>query len=297
MTVTRGLTMLGRLRTVLEMIKFSHTVFALPFALAGAWLAARGMPPIGDLGLILLCAVTARCAAMGFNRLADRELDARNPRTETRALPARQLTPGFVRGFVLGNVACFLLGAYLLNALCFYLSPVVLAVLLGYSYLKRVTVAVHLVLGLALGLAPMGAWLAVRGAFDADLVVPLLLGGLVLTWVSAFDIVYACQDVTVDRREGLHSVPARYGIARALWIARGLHVLTALFCVAFGWVAGLSWCYVVGAAIMLSLLVYQHLIVRADDLSRVNVAFFSVNGWVGILFFLATACDLGVAST
>ncbi len=288
-----GATFIARIRTVLEMIKFSHSIFSIPFALCGAWLAARGVPELLDLVWIVLCAVTARSAAMGANRLVDRKIDARNPRTSGRALPAGLLQPRFVLVFVVANAALFLLFAGLLNELCFWLSPLVLAILIAYSWFKRFTQWAHLMLGLALGLAPMGAWLAVRGQLDGEIGIPLLLGALVLTWVSGFDIIYSCQDVDCDRRDRLHSVPARWGIRGALWISTGLHGLTALLCILVGVAAGLSLVYAGGAALMIALLVYQHWIVRPDDLSRVNMAFFTANGWAGLMFFAATAVDLG----
>lgn len=286
--------LLGRVRTVGEMIKFSHTVFALPFALSSAWLAAGGLPRPRTLGLIVLCAVAARSAAMGFNRWADREIDARNPRTASRALPAGLVSPGFVLGFVGVCSALFLLGAALLGPVCLALAPLVLVVLFGYSYAKRFTAAAHFVLGLALALAPLGAWVAVRGDLEGSLLLPLLLGALVMLWVAGFDVIYACQDEGFDRRAGLHALPARLGVARALWGARLLHLLAAAVALVVARVSGLGWLHAAGCGSFVALLAAQHRLVRAGDLRRVDVAFFTLNGWASAIYFAATALDLAL---
>lgn len=280
------------LRRYLSLVKFSHSVFALPFALMGAWLAAGGPPAPRVLVLVVLAAVAARTAAMGFNRLVDRRIDAANPRTASRELPAGEVSPAGAATLVVVSSAAFVGVAFALNPLCGWISPGVLAVLLGYSYAKRFTSLVHLWLGLALGLAPPGAWLAVTGSFDGDLAVPLLLAAAVLTWVAGFDIIYSCQDEDFDAARGLHSLPARLGRAGALRLSAGLHVATVLLLAATAWRADLSWIFLVALAVAAGLLVWEHSIVSPDDLSRVDLAFFTLNGWVGVGLFLGTALDL-----
>ncbi len=267
-----------------RMIKFTHSIFALPFALGSLVLAAEGGLRGATLAWVLVAMVAARSAAMGFNRLADHAIDARNPRTAGRELPRGVLSRGQVWAFVLASAALLVVAAAQLNPLCLALSPVALAIVFGYSYTKRFTAAAHLVLGLALGVAPVGAWLAVRGAFAPE---PLILGLAVLCWVAGFDTIYACQDVDFDRREGLHSLPARLGVARALLVARGLHVLAVSFLAALFLLTPLHGLYLAGVAGVAALLSYEHTLVRADDLSKVDAAFFTLNGWVSV-FYLAT---------
>lgn len=269
-----------------RMIKFSHSVFALPFALASAAIAASGRVPWRALPWILLAMVGARSAAMGFNRLADQAIDARNPRTAGRELPRGVLRRAEVWGFVLVSAAALVFAAAMLNPLCRTLSPVALAIVFAYSYTKRFTALSHLVLGLSLGIAPVGAWLAVRGTFD---LAPLVLGLAVMAWVAGFDTIYACQDVEFDRRSGLHSIPARLGVAAALQVARVLHVLAVLLLAAVYALAPLHAVYLAGVAGVALLLVYEHSLVRADDLSRVDAAFFTVNGWISAGYFAFTA--------
>lgn len=276
------------------LVRFSHSIFALPFALAGAWLAARGRPQWSTLGWIVLAAVAARTSAMAFNRWLDAGVDAANPRTKSREIPSGQLTRASVALLALVASAVFVAVAFAINPLCGWCSFPVLAVLLGYSATKRFTALAHVVLGLALGLAPLGAWLAVRGDFAGDLWVPIALAGAVLTWVAGFDLIYACQDAEFDRRAGLHSVPARFGVARALWLSRGLHAATLALLVFVGWRAELSWCYFVAVGLVAALLAWEQSLVRADDLSRVDLAFFTLNGWVGVLYFVGLALDLAV---
>ncbi len=225
----------------LRLVAFSRSVFALPFALQGAWIARRGAPPPHTLGWIVFCAVAARTAAMAFNRLVDREFDARNPRTSARELPAGKLSVAGVAALVVVSSVAFVLGAYALSPLCGMLAPAVLVVLLGYSFVKRFSEWSHLVLGLALGLAPPAAWLAVRGEFTTEAWTPVLLGLAVLTWVAGFDLIYACQDAEFDRASGLHSIPARRGVAFALRLSAILHVGTMLLLVLFAWRARLWW--------------------------------------------------------
>jgi 4-hydroxybenzoate polyprenyltransferase len=287
----------ARLKVVLQMIRFEHTLFALPFAFMGMLLAAGGWPPWAKVGWIVLAMVGARSAAMGWNRLVDRRIDAANPRTAGRALPAGLVTPGFVAGFVAASAALLVVAAWRLNPLALALAPVALAVLLLYSYTKRFTWASHLVLGLALAGAPLGAWIAVRGDVGA---VPLLLGAAVLLWVAGFDILYALQDLDFDRRVGLYSVPARFGVRAALWISALLHVgvlgllawLPRLYQPPPGAAmgpAGLGAAYWVGWAGCLGLIAYQHTVVRPGDLSRLDAAFFQANGALSVWLFAATA--------
>ncbi|WP_158943218.1 UbiA-like polyprenyltransferase [Granulicella sp. S190] len=273
----------------LEMIKWEHSVFALPFALTGAVLAAGGWPKLRVLGWIIVCMVAARSAAMAFNRLADARLDAANPRTAMRALPVGTLSSGFVAAFVVAAMALFVVGAAMLNRLTLELAPVALVVVLAYSYMKRVTRWSHLVLGLALGIAPSAAWIAVRGSLDLRIVV---LTAAVLLWVGGFDVLYACQDFEHDRKAGLNSVPQAFGIATAFWIARAMHLgMLLLLCwlmelFGLGRIAGL------GVGLVAILLLYEHSIISPKDLSRMNAAFFTLNGVISVVFFGFVAADV-----
>jgi 4-hydroxybenzoate polyprenyltransferase len=275
-----------------RMIRFSHSAFALPFALTSAVLAAReGGVTVRQLVWIVVAMVAARSAAMGFNRLADHAIDARNPRTAGRELPKGVLSRGEAWVFVAISTAAFELAAALLNRLCLALSPVALLIVFGYSYTKRFTAASQLVLGLSLAVAPVGAWLAIRGRFEA---VPLVLGAAVVLWVAGFDTIYACQDADFDRREGLHSIPARLGVPRALVLARALHVGAILMLIALYRVAPLHPLYLAGVAVVAGLLAWEHTLVRADDLSRVMQAF-NLNGWVSLGYFVFTAAAAWLA--
>lgn len=285
-----------RLRDWLSLVRFSHSVFALPFALQGAWLAAGGVPEPRVLALVVLCAVLARTAAMGFNRLVDREIDAANPRTRGRELPAGRLSPRAVLALVLVSSAGFVAAAAALNALAGALAPAVLVVLGGYSYVKRFSAAAHLVLGAALAIAPVGAWIAVRGTLGADAAPVLWLAGGVLTWVAGFDLIYACQDAEFDRAAGLHSVPARFGVARALALSAALHVATVACLALVGLSARLHAAYWVALFVAAALLVWEHSLVTPRDLSRVDAAFFTANGWVGVGLFVGLALDGGLAA-
>ncbi|HEX9189814.1 MAG TPA: UbiA-like polyprenyltransferase [Vicinamibacteria bacterium] len=268
------------------MIRFSHSVFALPFALTSAVVAARlGGVTAGQVFWIVVARVAARSAAMGFNRLADHAIDARNPRTAGRELPRGVLSRAEVWAFVLLSAAAFVLAAAMLNPLCLALSPVALAVVLGYSYTKRFTAASQLVLGLSLSIAPVGAWLAIRGRFEPF---PVGLALAVLLWVAGFDTIYACQDADFDRREGLRSIPASLGVPRALAVARGLHGAAVLVLLGLYWLAPLHPLYLLGAAVVAGLVAWQHTLVRPDDLSRVMQAF-NLNGWVSLGYFAFTA--------
>jgi 4-hydroxybenzoate polyprenyltransferase len=278
-------TVLRNTRTTLEMIKIEHTLFALPFAFLGAMLAANGIPTLWQLTWIVVAMVGARSAAMAFNRIADRRFDARNPRTATRALPAGLLSLSFVWGFTTVSALIFFLAAAMLNRLTLILAPVALGSVLLYSLTKRWTQLSHIVLGWCLSIAPTGAWIAVRGQIDSP--VPLLLSLVVLLWTAGFDVLYACQDFEFDRSEGLHSIPARFGISRALWISRSLHAGAFLALVTLYLVTGLGPLALVGVLLTGGLLLYQHRLVRADDLGRLNAAFFTTNAFVSVIL-LAT---------
>jgi 4-hydroxybenzoate polyprenyltransferase len=280
---------LRNLRVTLEMIKWEHSIFALPFALCGAMLAARGFPPVHQLAWIIVAMVAARSAAMAFNRWADAAIDAANPRTRTRALPTGNLSPAFVATFVVVSSVIFIVAASQLNRLTLLLSPVALAVLLLYSYTKRVTRWSHLVLGFALGIAPSAAWIAVRGSLDPRI---LLLTAAVTFWVGGFDVLYACQDYEFDCQAGLHSVPRYFGIPASLWIARVFHgiMITLLILLVISFAMGV-WA-IIGVLAVILLLVYEHSLVRSDDLSKLNAAFFTMNGVISVLFFVFVAADL-----
>ncbi|HYL15437.1 MAG TPA: UbiA-like polyprenyltransferase [Terriglobales bacterium] len=280
---------LNNLRVTLEMIKWEHSIFALPFALCGAMLAAGGLPTAHQLVWIIVAMVAARSAAMAFNRLADVSMDAANPRTQSRALPAGTLTPGFVSAFVVLACAVFVLAASQLNRMTLVLSPVALAIVLLYSYTKRFTRWSHLVLGLALGIAPAAAWIAVRDSLDPRI---LLLTAAVTFWVGGFDVLYSCQDYEFDQRRGLHSIPCYVGIPAALWIARLFHLLMLLLLVGVAIAFGLGKLAMVGIVAVALLLAYEHSLVSADDLSRLNAAFFTMNGVISVVFFFFLAGDL-----
>jgi 4-hydroxybenzoate polyprenyltransferase len=277
------------LKITLEMIKWEHSIFALPFALCGAMLAAGGLPAWHQLAWIIVAMVSARSAAMAFNRLADASIDAANPRTSIRALPAGHLTPSFVSTFVVISCGIFVLAASQLNRLTLMLSPVALAIVLLYSYSKRVTRWSHLFLGFALGIAPAAAWIAVRGSLDPRI---LLLTAAVTFWVGGFDVIYACQDFDFDRSHGLHSLPRHLGIHTALWIARVFHLAMLGLLVALVLVFGLGKLAAVGVIAVAALLAYEHSLVRHDDLSKLNAAFFTMNGVISVVFFLFIGADL-----
>ena len=277
-------TVIKNTRLTLEMIKIEHTLFALPFAFLGAVLAANGLPTLRQTFWIVVAMVGARSAAMAFNRIADRNIDARNPRTATRAIPAGLLSVGFVWAFTLVSAAVFLIAAAMLNRLTLLLAPVALASVLLYSFTKRWTQLSHIVLGWCLAIAPTGAWIAVRGEIGSA--IPLLLSLVVLLWTAGFDVLYACQDYDFDRREGLRSIPARVGIARALWIARALHAAAFAALVALYAITGLGPLAFAGVIATGALLVYQHRLVRADDLGRLNAAFFTTNAFVSVILLV-----------
>jgi 4-hydroxybenzoate polyprenyltransferase len=281
--------LLRNIAVTLEMIKWEHSVFALPFALAGAMLAAGGAPSVGKLGWIVVAMVSARSAAMAFNRVADAAFDSANPRTRSRALPAGLLSRQFAYSFVAVSCAVFVLAAAQLNRLTLYLSPVALAVVLLYSYTKRFTRWSHLILGFALGIAPAAAWIAIRASLDPRI---LLLTAAVTFWVAGFDVLYACQDYDFDRQCGLHSIPRFVGIGRALWIARGFHLFMLVLLVSLIYAFHLGPLAGVGVLLVAILLGYEHSLVRADDLSKLNAAFFTMNGVISVVFFVFLAADL-----
>lgn len=276
-------------RVTLEMIKWEHSIFALPFALTGAVLAADGWPSLRVLCWIVVCMVGARSAAMAFNRLADSELDAANPRTATRALPKGDLSKSFVLCFTILASGVFFLGAAMLNRLTLELAPVALAVVLAYSYMKRITRWSHLVLGLALGIAPSAAWIAVRGTLSPR---ALLLTGIVILWSGGFDVLYACQDFDHDRKVGLNSVPQAFGLEGAFWIARLMHLGMVVLLFVLLHAFGLGLIALVGIILVMVLLAYEHVIISPHDLRRMNAAFFTLNGVISVVFFVFVAADV-----
>lgn len=280
-----------KIRTLLEMIKFSHTVFAFPFALMGvvlASLANQAPPTIGQIFWICLAMVGARSGAMGLNRIIDARIDAKNPRTATRHIPAGKVSLREAWLFVLGAFALMLFSAWMLNPLCFYLAPVALFFLFLYSFCKRFTAFAHVVLGICLAAAPIGAWIALRGDVSWQI---MALGLAVLFWVAGFDIFYALQDLEFDRAQGLHSIPARFGVERALWLVRAFHVMMVFLLLLLLIGTGLGWIYFVGVVIVAALLMYEHLLVKADDLSRLDAAFFNMNGYISVTIFVFTLLD------
>ena len=283
----RGL--IAKVRTTLEMIKFEHSIFALPFALTGAMLAVRGWPTWRQVLWLIVAMVGARSAAMTFNRIADLKLDELNPRTRMRPLPSGQISLRFALGFTLLSAALLVLAAHELNPLAFKLSPLALAVLIAYSYTKRFTVLSHVVLGACLGMSPIAAWIALRGEVSLSV---LLLGGAVTLWTAGFDIIYACQDADFDHALGLHSVPRRYGITAALYASAILHVLMLVLLVTVARMENLGWIALIGLLFVAALLTYEHALVKPSDLSRVNAAFFNVNGYISVLFFVSWAADI-----
>lgn len=285
------------MKDYLSLIKFSHTIFALPFAMVGYFLAVETDGYTFDnrmLLLVILCMVFARSAAMAFNRYLDREIDRANPRTQTREIPAGVLEPNAVLAFVVFNAVAFIVVTYFINPLCFYLSPVALLITLGYSYTKRFTALCHMVLGLGLALAPVGAYLAVTGTFD---MVPVLYGVVVLCWVAGFDILYALQDEALDKSLNLHSTPVKLGRSLSMRVSEVLHIIAAgvllynTYYVTFNFIDSgpMLW---VGSVIFVGLLIYQHLIISAKDLSRINMAFFTTNGIASVVFGLAFVIDI-----
>ncbi len=280
----------GKIAVFLEMVKFPHTIFALPFALLAALLAAGGLPSVSQLFWIIVAMAGARTGAMGANRLLDAEIDARNPRTRDRALPAGLIDKRQVLLLVVISYAIFIFAAAMLNRLCFILAPFVVIILTGYSLAKRYTEMTHFILGFCLALAPIGAWIAITGSLAPT---PLLLGAAVGCWVSGFDLLYALQDIDFDRAHELHSIPARIGITETLKLARRLH-LVMLVLLLIVWLLNplLNWFFLVGWLAVAALLHYEHGLVSPDDLSRVDTAFFTVNGWISLTLLIIAAIDI-----
>lgn len=285
--------MLQKIRHTLEMIKFSHSIFALPFAVAALFLAANGLPPLKTLGLVLLCMVFARNTAMAFNRLIDADIDAQNPRTATRHIPQGLISRKFVAGFAVVNAALFIGTTVFLNTLSFILSPVALAILLLYSTTKRWTHFTQIFLGLSLGVAPIGAWIALTGRLDWP---PVLLGAGVLFWVAGFDLLYATQDYEFDRKAKLKSLVVKWGIPKSLWAARLFHLATVLLFALLGWITGLNFIYGITLLAIALFLIYEHSLVKANDLSQINMAFFTVNGFVGMIFLAGVILETTLKS-
>jgi 4-hydroxybenzoate polyprenyltransferase len=279
----------AKLQTTLEMIKFEHSIFALPFALVAAMLAVHGWPTWGQVFWLVVAMIGARSAAMTFNRIADRKIDALNPRTRMRALPAGRLTLSFAAGFTVLSCVVLAMAAWELSPLAFKLSPLAIAVLLLYSYTKRFTLLSHLVLGIADGLAPIAAWIALRNGVSLSV---LLLGAAVAFWVGGFDLIYACQDIEFDRRIGIHSVPQRFGVATALYGSIACHIVMVALLAGVMRIENLGWLAAAGLILMAALLSYEHWIVRPSDLSRLNAAFFNVNSYISLLFFLTWGADI-----
>lgn len=277
-----------RVTLYLKMIKFSHSIFALPFAFTGAIMAASGLPPVRDVFWIIVAMAGARSGAMGFNRIIDREIDARNPRTTNRELPAGKIDLKSAVFFTLLSFLLFIAAAYMLNPLCLKLSPLAIVIVIIYSYTKRFTWASHFVLGLALSVAPVGAWIAIKGTFNIE-ILPLSLA--VVFWLAGFDTLYALQDIEFDKAAGLYSIPQRFGIKKALYLARLFHFITVLLLVFTGLILNRGFYYLVGMAIVAALFIYEHSIVTPRDQSRLNIAFFNMNGYISVTAFVFTLLD------
>ena len=280
---------LSKIKIILEMIKFEHTIFALPFAFTGALLALDGLPSLEQVIWIIAAMVGARSAAMGFNRWADRDIDSENPRTKTRALPLGLVTPAQVLAFIIVSSGLLVLAAYMLNPLSFMLAPVALAIVFFYSYTKRFTFLSHAFLGLAISGAPMGAWIAVTGRFEFP---ALVLGAAVLFWLVGFDILYALQDLEFDRKAGLHSVPQRFGVRTSLLISRTAHLVTMLCLFWIDVLLPVGFLYLLGVLVATGLIIYEHSLVKESDLSKLNIAFFNMNGYISVTIFIFTLLDV-----
>ncbi|HEY8918699.1 MAG TPA: UbiA-like polyprenyltransferase [Chitinophaga sp.] len=284
--------MISTVNKYLSLVKFSHTIFAMPFAMTGFFMATiKAQQPFHwqQFVLVVLCMVFARSAAMAFNRWLDADIDKRNPRTAQREIPAGIIAPGNALFFVIANAALFMLCSWFINRLCFFLSPVALLVVLGYSYTKRFTALCHLVLGLGLSLAPIGAFLSVTGYFD---LLPVLVSVLVLCWVSGFDIIYALQDEEFDRSQSLNSIPAWLGKPGALRFSEVLHIIAGIIVLGIGVMGHFHWLYWIGAGVFIIMLVSQHLLVKPHDLSRVNLAFMTTNGIASVVYAVFVISDM-----
>lgn len=272
----------------LRLIKFSHSIFAIPFAFTGAVLAAGGIPALRQIFWITIAMIGARSGAMGLNRIIDREIDALNPRTKERELPKGIIKTWEAVIFTSISLMVFVISAYRLNPLCFKLSPLAIIVILIYPYTKRFTSLSHVILGLALSLAPLGAWIAIRGTIDLE-IIPLSIA--VLFWVAGFDIFYALQDIDFDRGFGLYSIPSRFGISKSIWIARLFHIITIIMLLSLIPIHNLNGFYIIGVITATAILLYEHSIVKPSDLRRLNIAFFNMNGYLSITVFLFTLLD------
>lgn len=278
-----------KIKVILEMIKFSHTLFALPFAFMGAILSARGIPSLTKIFWILIAMVGARSAAMFLNRLIDWRIDALNPRTKERAIPKGLVTPVQTVILIIASFAILFLAAYMLNELCFKLAPFAAGILILYSYTKRFTWLSHFVLGIALSMAPIGAWIAVKGEFELP---AFILGIAVVFWLAGFDILYALQDIEFDKKIGLYSIPRFLGIKKSLWLSRGFHFLMVIFLLLLYPAMGLGKFYLIGIIAAAGLLIYEHSLIREDDLSKINIAFFNANAYVSLCIFVFTLIDV-----
>jgi 4-hydroxybenzoate polyprenyltransferase len=281
--------LLTKIRIFLEMIKFSHTIFALPFALTGALLAAEGLPTLRQTLWIIVAMVGSRTAAMAMNRLIDAEIDARNPRTAVRAIPAGLISRGLTLFFIVASTALMMIAAQMLNPLCLKLSPIALSFLILYSYCKRFTALAHVVLGICLAAAPIGAWVAIRGTIDAP---ALMLGAVVLFWVAGFDILYALQDLEFDRLAGLHSIPVLLGVNGSLWTARVFHLIMITLLFVLSSLMQLGTFFLVGIVAAVAMLLYEHWLLRGGDLEKLDAAFFNMNGYISVAIVLFTAADV-----
>jgi 4-hydroxybenzoate polyprenyltransferase len=292
MILSKGLpamTLFNRIKIFLEMIKFAHTIFALPFAFTAAVLAARGLPTVYQTFWIVVAMVGARTAAMGLNRIIDSEIDAKNPRTSSRAIPAGLIGKGTVFSFVMIGILLLFYAAYSLNTLCLYLSPLILFFLVLYSYCKRFTALAQIVLGITIAFAPLGAWVAIQGRIEQP---AILLAGSVVFWLAGFDTLYALQDLEFDRAHGLHSIPVRLGVNGSLWIARIFHLVMLGLMVALHGAMNLGSFFLVGVGITALLLFYEHWLLRSGDLSKLDMAFFNMNGYISINIFVFTLIDV-----
>jgi len=287
--MTENISLFRKIAIFMEMIKFSHTIFALPFALAGALLAARGLPTIAQLIWIVMAMVGARTAAMALNRLIDAEIDARNPRTAGRAIPAGLISKGVTIAFIAGSLALLLVSAAQLNRLCLLLSPLAIFFLVLYSYCKRFTSLAHVVLGICLAVAPIGAWVAIRGTLDAP---AFILGAAVLFWVAGFDILYALQDLDFDRKAGLHSIPVLMGVDGSLWTARMFHLVMIALLLGLFVTMKLGAFFMIGIVVTSGMLLYEHWLLRDGDLQKLDAAFFNMNGYISIVILMSTAAEV-----
>ncbi len=283
---------LRKIRLYLGMIKFAHSIFALPFAFTAALLASGGMPPLGKVLWIAVAMVGARSGAMGLNRVIDMRIDAENPRTATREIPAGKISKASALGFSILSLGVMVYAAAMLNPLCLQLSPLAIAVLVAYSYAKRFTWGAHFILGVALAFAPLGAWVAIRGTLDIE-ALPLVLA--VLLWLPGFDVLYALQDMEYDRRVGLFSIPARFGVRSTLYISRLLHLCSWSLLVLNGFIFGLGLMYWIGMAVVAALFIYEHSLVKEDDLSRLDMAFFNMNGYISVSVFVFTVLSYALS--